>query len=380
MHTAVNSLAAINDYKSMEQSFLDEYKENLKLQTEFDKKNDMIEKVVYNELSKQYSRLENRCISLEIKLQQGKESLQNNRQSLNQNAPEFQEFFQINELQALLEAKNVLIEKLKEHIAYLIIDSVQTVHNSNVVTSKVYKLYLQPLSPRIKNNRDAHVDYLKVTQEHTDILRDIVKQARALKPLDNALIYACKFTQRIQEFLVCVCASCPSLKYVSEKLVVVTPMNITRKVRFAESCETSKDKNTQTCKPIKKTINNSVSPSIGVSSSTEASGLKLRSNTKKDRITQTSSSNKKKNKVEDYLRIAKSSLNNKNRVSKPVCNANVKHSVLNANSELICATCNECMFDAIHDLCVRDYLNDVNARVKSKSMKSKSAKSNKKKM
>ncbi|GKB67172.1 hypothetical protein Tco_0928584 [Tanacetum coccineum] len=43
---------AINDYNSMKQSFLDEYEENLKLQTELDQKNDMIEKVVYTELSK----------------------------------------------------------------------------------------------------------------------------------------------------------------------------------------------------------------------------------------------------------------------------------------------------------------------------------------
>ncbi|GJS38087.1 retrovirus-related pol polyprotein from transposon TNT 1-94, partial [Tanacetum coccineum] len=117
-----------------------------------------------------------------------------------------------------------------------------------------------------------------------------------------------------------------------------------------------------------------------VSSSTKASGSKPRSNTKKYRITQTSSSNKKINKVEDQPKIAKFSLNNMNRVSKIVCNANVKHFVLNVNSELICVTCHECMFDAIHDLCVSDYLNDVNARVKSKSMKSRSAKSKKKKM
>ncbi|GKE56517.1 retrovirus-related pol polyprotein from transposon TNT 1-94 [Tanacetum coccineum] len=95
-----------------------------------------------------------------------------------------------------------------------------------------------------------------------------------------------------------------------------------------------------------------MSHSTGVSSSTEASGIKPRSNTKKDRI----------NKLQT------------------VCNANVKHSVLNANSELICATCHECMFDSIHDLYVSDYLNDVNARVKSKSVKSRSAKSKKKEM
>ncbi|GKC53495.1 hypothetical protein Tco_1076240 [Tanacetum coccineum] len=123
-----------------------------------------------------------------------------------------------------------------------------------------------------------------------------------------------------------------------------------------------------------------MSPSTRVSSSTEASGSKPRSNTKKDRFSQTSSSNKKTNKVEAQPRIAKSSLNNTNRVSKTVCNANVKHLVFNANSELICATCHECMFDVIHDLCVSDYLSDVNARVKSKSVKSRSAKSKKKKI
>ncbi|GJW71886.1 hypothetical protein Tco_0128803 [Tanacetum coccineum] len=90
---ALNSLAAINDYKSMEQSFVDEYEENLKLQIELDKKNDLIEKAVYNELSKQCSRLENRCIYLEIKLQRNKERFQNNRPSHNQDAPEFKDFF-----------------------------------------------------------------------------------------------------------------------------------------------------------------------------------------------------------------------------------------------------------------------------------------------
>ncbi|GJY65704.1 retrovirus-related pol polyprotein from transposon TNT 1-94 [Tanacetum coccineum] len=242
VHTAANSIASINDYKSMEQSFLDEYEENLKFQTELDKKNDMIEKVVYNELSKRCSLLENRRSSLEIKLQQSKESFQTNRPSHNQDAPEFKELI-INDLQAQLKAKNVSIEKVKEHIT--------NIKGKNVVE--------------------------------------------------------------------------------------------------------------------------------GVSNFTEPSGSKPRSNTKNDKITQTSSNNMKKNKVKDQPMIAKSSLNNMNRVSKIVCNANVTHSVLNVNSKLICATFHECMSDAIHDLCVRDYLNDVNARVQSKSVKSRSAKSKKKK-
>nr|GEX48482.1 hypothetical protein [Tanacetum cinerariifolium] len=51
VHIVVNSLATINDYKSMEQSYVDKYEENLKFQTELAKKNDMINKAVYNELS-----------------------------------------------------------------------------------------------------------------------------------------------------------------------------------------------------------------------------------------------------------------------------------------------------------------------------------------
>ncbi|GJS77812.1 hypothetical protein Tco_0727693 [Tanacetum coccineum] len=110
-----------------------------------------------------------------------------------------------------------------------------------------------------------------------------------------------------------------------------------------------------------------------VISSISASGSKPLGTTKKNRTSRPTSSNKK-NKVEDHRRSVKSSFNRKNRVSKPVCNANVMHSVLNVNYELVCSTCNECMFDAIHDLCIFDYLNNVNKREKSRS-----AKSNKKK-
>ncbi|GJV46435.1 hypothetical protein Tco_1430971 [Tanacetum coccineum] len=249
VHIAVNSLAAINDYKKMKQSFVDKYNDTLVLKAELAKKHDMIEKVVYNELLKRCSRLENQCISLEIKLQQSKESFQTNRPSHNQEAPEFKEFFIINDLQAQLKAKNVSIEKLKEHIANLkgknVVDSVQNLDNSNVVTLKVYKLDLQPISPFVKHNRDAHVDYLKHTQENADILHEIIEHARELWPLDSDLASACMFVTWIQELLVYVSATCPSSKHVSDKLVVVTPISRTRKVRFTKSNDTSKDKNTK---------------------------------------------------------------------------------------------------------------------------------------
>ncbi|GJU17410.1 retrovirus-related pol polyprotein from transposon TNT 1-94 [Tanacetum coccineum] len=77
--------------------------------------------------------------------------------------------------------------------------------------------------------------------------------------------------------------------------------------------------------------------------STSASGSQPSGNTKKDKIQQKPSSTQKN-----------------------------KHSKLNANSELKCVKCNGCMLSDNHDLCVLDFINNVNARAKSKSVKKNS--------
>ncbi|GKB95183.1 hypothetical protein Tco_0981320 [Tanacetum coccineum] len=60
VHTVVNSLSAITDCESMRKSYFEEYNRNLTLKAELLK---------VNELSKTCSRLQNHCISLELKLQ-----------------------------------------------------------------------------------------------------------------------------------------------------------------------------------------------------------------------------------------------------------------------------------------------------------------------
>ncbi|GJZ97148.1 retrovirus-related pol polyprotein from transposon TNT 1-94 [Tanacetum coccineum] len=67
-----------------------------------------------------------------------------------------------------------------------------------------------------------------------------------------------------------------------------------------------------------------------------------------------------KNKVEAQPR----KVNKKNHVVEPICDVDVKHSLLNANSKLICATCNKSMFDDIHDICLLDFVKNVNGRSK----------------
>ncbi|GJS32202.1 integrase, catalytic region, zinc finger, CCHC-type containing protein [Tanacetum coccineum] len=91
------------------------------------------------------------------------------------------------------------------------------------------------------------------------------------------------------------------------------------------------------------------------------------SNTKKDKIRQTPSSTQK-NKVEAHPRKVKYSLKNKDCVVQPKRTAHVQHSKLNVKSELKCVKCNGCMLSDNHDLCVLDFINNVNAHKKSKSV------------
>ncbi|GJU95701.1 retrovirus-related pol polyprotein from transposon TNT 1-94 [Tanacetum coccineum] len=235
------------------------------------------------------------------------------------------------------------------------------------------KIDVEYLNPRLLNNRSAHSDYLKHTQEEAAILREIVEQGKSQNPLNTSLDSACKYTKQIQELLIIIGQTCPSFNNSSEKLVAVTPKNKDKRVRFTEPVTSSGNTITKTASTSNLVSNKPMLSSTGVKPSTSASGSQPSGNTKKDKIQQTPSSTQK-NKVEAHPRKVKSSLKNKDCVVAPKGTANVQHSKLNANSELKCVKCNGCMLSDNHDLCVLDFINDVNARNKSKSVKKSSKK------
>ncbi|GJS25894.1 retrovirus-related pol polyprotein from transposon TNT 1-94 [Tanacetum coccineum] len=163
-HICVNSLATLTNYAQIEQDYIDEYSENLMLKAELAKKEHMVEKDFFDEVILRCSRLENRAIL---------------------------EFFKINEWQAKLDTKDVLIANLRKHIKSLkgknVVEKVATPNNAKVITPEMFKLDLEPLAPRVLNNKDAYIDYIKHSREHADTLQEIVKHARALRPLDSDL-------------------------------------------------------------------------------------------------------------------------------------------------------------------------------------------------
>ncbi|GKA32991.1 retrovirus-related pol polyprotein from transposon TNT 1-94 [Tanacetum coccineum] len=75
----------------------------------------------------------------------------------------------------------------------------------------MYKLDPVILAPRDKNNRETHEYYIKHAMEQAAILREIVKQAKSLNPLDSKSYSTCKYVKLIQEVLGYVRDTCPDI-------------------------------------------------------------------------------------------------------------------------------------------------------------------------
>ncbi|GJW47315.1 retrovirus-related pol polyprotein from transposon TNT 1-94 [Tanacetum coccineum] len=412
----------------------------LKLETELQK--DFVEKEIYDKLFKRFTTLEKHCISLEVDTQLNQEIFQRDNSISNQSAPSFDQLFELNELKAQSQEKDMVIKKLKERIKSLSgnmdkdkikqdLEEIETINieldhrvtkliAENEHLKQTYKqLYdsikparvrskeqcadltnqvnlksveisdlnaclqekvlvittlkdelrklkgkdlannevthhpsdpeinTEPITPKLLNKRSAHSAYIKHTQEEAAVLRDLVDHIKANYPLDPTLESACKYAKLIQELLTKISKTCPSLNNSGEQLVAVTPMNKNKKVRFTEPVTSSRNTIPKRTSTSNLASNKPMLSSTGVKPSTSASGSQPSGNTKKDKI----------------------HLKNKDHVVAPKGTAHVQHSKLNVNSELKCVKCNGCMLSDNHDLCVLDYINNVNARAKSKSAK-----------
>ncbi|GKD98600.1 hypothetical protein Tco_1382497, partial [Tanacetum coccineum] len=297
-----------------------------------------------NDLLKSHSNLEKHCISLECSIQLNQEIFQKRESCNNQNALEIPEFFENNDLKAQLQEKDNTICKLKDIIKSLREKSKERnvnydyceIETKNVELENsvakllsenerlcMFKLDLEPLVPRLLQNREMHIEYIKYTQEQVDILWGI-------------------------ELLVYVRDICPNAIKPSAKKVAVTPKNNVKKVNFAESFTSSSN-----IKQVESTTtsdsNTPVLSHTGLNCSTSNCGSTPTCNKKNDRISPTTSRNMK-NKVDAQPR----KVNKKNHVVEPICDVDVNHLLLNVNSEPICANCKKSMLDGVYDKCCLD--------------------------
>nr|GEX71336.1 hypothetical protein [Tanacetum cinerariifolium] len=328
---------------SMDSAYVNmhKFKKCLKLEIELLNKKDFIEKETFDKLFRSYTTLEKHCISLKVDAQLNQEIFQRDNSVSNQSAPSFDQYFELNELKAQSQEKDTVIRMLKEIIKSLrgnmnkdkekdlvitalkdelrklkgkdLADNIVTKHT---IAPEMLKVDVEPIAPKLLNNKTTHSDYLRHTQEQAAILKEAFKQGKSQNSLNNSLDSAYKCTKRIQELLIIIRQTCSSINNSSDKLVAVTPKNKDKRVRFTEPVTSSGNTNTKTTSLSNLVFNKPMLSSTGVKLSISASGSQPLGNTKKDRI-QRSPSSTQKNKVEDHPMTVKSSLKNKNCAVEP---------------------------------------------------------------
>ncbi|GJT53188.1 hypothetical protein Tco_0988242 [Tanacetum coccineum] len=228
--------------------------------------------------SKLISKLEGECLNLQLKYQHLQESFDNKKSQASQEAPDFNSFFKIKNLEHQIQEKdNVIrdlkvlvsnvndrscepynandvtdlleqnerlraeIEKVKQHYKEMFESIKITRTSTNAKTSSLltqiedlkaqlegnlkvatrssvkpkvlapgmYAIDVKPIPHPLKNNRSAHLNYISHLKESVETVREIVEEARVVKPLDNALNYACQYTKLSQELLEYVIGTCP---------------------------------------------------------------------------------------------------------------------------------------------------------------------------
>ncbi|GJS27832.1 hypothetical protein Tco_0488452 [Tanacetum coccineum] len=210
-----------------------------------------------------------------------------------------------------------------------------------------YPIDVEPIPPRLKNNREVHLDYIKHLKESVETLREIVEDAKVERPLDTSLASACRYTKHSQELLEYVIGTCPKDFSPRDKQNASTTLLRKKRVTFVEPCETSTHNTPAQVEHQKINSTNAPGiPSTGVKGASAASRPKPRSNTKKDRTLPAKSALKQ---VEAHSRMNKSNEKQKNRVDSSI---SYKRTVINSNSNTSCKTCNKCLISVNHDQCV----------------------------
>nr|GEY59207.1 hypothetical protein [Tanacetum cinerariifolium] len=94
-----------------------------------------------------------------------------------------------------------------------ILDTVNSVSKDHVkpkiITPGKYVIDVEPIVYRLRNNREAHLNYLRHLKESVKTIRDIVEEAKVVRPLDSSIVSACRYTKHSQELLEYAIGTCP---------------------------------------------------------------------------------------------------------------------------------------------------------------------------
>nr|GEX82161.1 heat shock cognate 70 kDa protein 2-like [Tanacetum cinerariifolium] len=282
-----------------------------------------------------FSKLEVSHLNLQLKYQDRKDQIRNSPPTPDKDTPDFDSVFVIGKMQASLQEKDNVISQLKKELSQLQVTHQDTDRTLRVQTtdSKITKLTdqvtklttknmnlktgvskatvnplvsardkhainVEPVVPHLRNNRNSHLDYLRYLKESVETIRDIVEEAKVVRPLDRSIVSACRYTKHSQELLEYAIGTCPH----------------------------------------------------GVDCCPIASGLQPMSHVKPNRISPAKGDTKLP--IDDKPRKTSTRIDSSSRL---------KRTVINSHSDSVCQTCAKCVTPSNHDLCVATCLQSAMA-------------------
>nr|GFA75000.1 hypothetical protein [Tanacetum cinerariifolium] len=93
----------------------------------------------------------------------------------------------------------------------------------SVLTRTKHAVDVEPIVLRLRNNRDAHLDYLRHLKESVETIHDIIEEAKVVRPLDRSIVSACRYTKHSQEILKYAIGTCPQGSQQRSKQLAHTP-------------------------------------------------------------------------------------------------------------------------------------------------------------
>nr|GEU45809.1 hypothetical protein [Tanacetum cinerariifolium] len=148
----VNYSVAMNDFVN----YVEMCNRCLELKVKLIKQHNRVEKDEYNKLLKQFSKLEQHCISLDITMQLNKEIFQKKNTFVNQTKPSLDQLFELNNLKAELQAKDTAIKKLKINIKSL--NKISTTINMKKDIDEIETINIE-MEHRVKDEDDSNKEY-----------------------------------------------------------------------------------------------------------------------------------------------------------------------------------------------------------------------------
>nr|GFB37869.1 hypothetical protein [Tanacetum cinerariifolium] len=198
---------------------------------------------------------------------------------------------------------------------------------------------------------------LRHLKESVETIRDIVEEAKVVRPLDRCIVSTYRYTKHSQELLEYGIGTCPHGSQPRAQQLAHIPLIRKKQVIVAQpSNKVDSTTHPHVVTVTSQKINVPVPPSIGVDCCPIARGSQPMSHVKPNGILPAKGDTKLP--IDDKPWKNKSHLRRSTRIDS---SSRLKRTVINSHSDSVCQTCAKCVTPSNHDLCVATCLQSAMA-------------------